>query len=711
MRQHWPPLSRGMSPNSDDDQRQRAWAKSSRSEAMSVSATAPPVSSRSAKSPLAVSVSGPAFHASALEVVASSQARSPRSSSNNKSRMASSSAPTPSLKREFRGKCLYQSRKCENERALKRNGKAHNLCDEHRSKQNQHQRKFDAKKFSRKRRRGSSDEGPAGDDDEYDDDNADGDDDETMSEDRRRPGGRRLDVKDTEALKHESPPPVSRSDKSQRKIRRFDGAKHAERRPYHEIETASQHQVKPEIDAEQSGAADVRSSIGLVRPAYVPEQYRGDPASYHHEQQQYQAREYPPRPPQQHEYITSHPGPEHQYHHSVATRDPEQSRYYHPAQETPRGILATSPGVHPSPRTTSFVGRPLVPLRPLSAIVSTPSSRIPVGSQQEHLTGERGPTPEQVYRQAGGRERERRHTDGGFDACVGFGEQRASYDGGSGEAGSYPPLYQAERSSYPPSRYPAAREASVVRSSSPHALGTAYTPQYSPSELMAASILVPGAAPVVRHPRYTEPSVSGGSASERGYHHHHTSVSPRGMPPMYHPSSYAISPHHARLQASGPSSASYLRAQQQMQSSAERERRETRSSDLQRRHSPPSAAAASPYASTGTPRMLPSLATQVSTAISSASAGSAQQFASKQAPTSRALPPARDLSSQHQQYRQHENQVISHHSQHQHQQQPQSRHHPAITPPAAPVLPSLAPFRSSRDPSKAASQQQHYSPP
>lgn len=56
----------------------------------------------------------------------------------------------------FRGKCLYQSRKCENERALKRNGKAHNLCEEHRSKQNQHQRKFDAKKFTRKRRKSTA---------------------------------------------------------------------------------------------------------------------------------------------------------------------------------------------------------------------------------------------------------------------------------------------------------------------------------------------------------------------------------------------------------------------------------------------------------------------------------------------------------------------------------------------------------------------------
>ncbi|CAI5705109.1 unnamed protein product [Peronospora effusa] len=53
----------------------------------------------------------------------------------------------------YRGKCLYQSRKCENERAVKRNGQPHNLCKGHRLKQNQHQRKFDAKKFIWKRHR------------------------------------------------------------------------------------------------------------------------------------------------------------------------------------------------------------------------------------------------------------------------------------------------------------------------------------------------------------------------------------------------------------------------------------------------------------------------------------------------------------------------------------------------------------------------------
>lgn len=51
----------------------------------------------------------------------------------------------------FRGKCLYKTGKCANERALKTSGAAHNLCDEHRRRQNEHQRKLDSKnRFSRK---------------------------------------------------------------------------------------------------------------------------------------------------------------------------------------------------------------------------------------------------------------------------------------------------------------------------------------------------------------------------------------------------------------------------------------------------------------------------------------------------------------------------------------------------------------------------------
>lgn len=530
-----------------------------------------------------------------------------------------------------------------------------------------------------------------------------------------------------EALKpeRESSPPASRTsgagaEKPQRKIRRFDGAKHAGRRPRHEMETTSQQPIKSEVDA--MGGMSVRSCVGLARPQYVSEQYREDPVTY----QRQQSREYPPRPPP-HGYSAIHSGPEQQHHQShLSVRELEQSGYYHPAQETPSGIPGTSSGVHPSPRNSGFAGRPLRPLRSLSAIVSTPTSRIPVENQQEHPTGERAPTPEQMYRQVGGRER--RHTDDGFEARARFSERRASYDGGSraSEVGAdagvrvYPHQYQAERSSYLPGRYPTAPEASGVRLSSPHALETAYAPQYSQSELMAASILVPGgAAPVSRQPQYTEPSAvsgaTGAGAAERGHHtqHQHTSVSPRGMPPMYYPSSYAISPHHARLQPSGSSSASYLRAQQQMQISAERERRDNirNSSELQRRHSPPSAVV-SPYASASAPppRMLPSLATQVAAAISSAPAGSAPPpaFSSKPAPTPRGLPPAREFSGHHyQQYHQHDGQAID---QHHHQQS--RHHHPGVTPTAAaPVLSSLPPFRSSRDPSKASREQLHYSTP
>ncbi|OQR96266.1 hypothetical protein ACHHYP_20823 [Achlya hypogyna] len=41
--------------------------------------------------------------------------------------------------------CSYKSRKCSNPRALKRNGQMHTLCEFHRSRQNEHQRKSDRK--------------------------------------------------------------------------------------------------------------------------------------------------------------------------------------------------------------------------------------------------------------------------------------------------------------------------------------------------------------------------------------------------------------------------------------------------------------------------------------------------------------------------------------------------------------------------------------
>ncbi|KAL7678608.1 hypothetical protein Plhal304r1_c097g0173851 [Plasmopara halstedii] len=59
-----------------------------------------------------------------------------------------------STRPDYRGKCLYKTGKCVNERALKTSGAAHNLCDEHRNRQNQHQRKLDAKNRVIKRERG-----------------------------------------------------------------------------------------------------------------------------------------------------------------------------------------------------------------------------------------------------------------------------------------------------------------------------------------------------------------------------------------------------------------------------------------------------------------------------------------------------------------------------------------------------------------------------
>ncbi|OQS06842.1 hypothetical protein THRCLA_20277 [Thraustotheca clavata] len=41
--------------------------------------------------------------------------------------------------------CSYKSRKCSHPRAVKRNGKMHTLCEFHRARQNEHQRKSDRK--------------------------------------------------------------------------------------------------------------------------------------------------------------------------------------------------------------------------------------------------------------------------------------------------------------------------------------------------------------------------------------------------------------------------------------------------------------------------------------------------------------------------------------------------------------------------------------
>ncbi|KAG7379677.1 hypothetical protein PHYPSEUDO_008277 [Phytophthora pseudosyringae] len=81
------------------------------------------------------------------------KASSPPSSSPAAAVAAPSAALPGSERPDYRGKCLYKTGKCTNERALKTSGAAHNLCDEHRNRQNQHQRKLDAKNRLHKRER------------------------------------------------------------------------------------------------------------------------------------------------------------------------------------------------------------------------------------------------------------------------------------------------------------------------------------------------------------------------------------------------------------------------------------------------------------------------------------------------------------------------------------------------------------------------------
>lgn len=48
--------------------------------------------------------------------------------------------------RQIAMNCKYQSKRCLQPRALKKNGKYHSLCEEHRAKANSNQRKLDRKK-------------------------------------------------------------------------------------------------------------------------------------------------------------------------------------------------------------------------------------------------------------------------------------------------------------------------------------------------------------------------------------------------------------------------------------------------------------------------------------------------------------------------------------------------------------------------------------
>ncbi|OQR97583.1 hypothetical protein ACHHYP_10162 [Achlya hypogyna] len=50
----------------------------------------------------------------------------------------------------FRGKCRYKSGRCPNERTLKFNGEVHTMCEEHRIRHNNNQRKSDMKRRVKK---------------------------------------------------------------------------------------------------------------------------------------------------------------------------------------------------------------------------------------------------------------------------------------------------------------------------------------------------------------------------------------------------------------------------------------------------------------------------------------------------------------------------------------------------------------------------------
>ncbi|KAE9035155.1 hypothetical protein PR003_g494 [Phytophthora rubi] len=67
------------------------------------------------------------------------------SSKRKADQMSAATTGEPETKRPYNGKCQYKTGKCFNERTLKRNGDAHSLCEEHRTKQNLIQRRSDRK--------------------------------------------------------------------------------------------------------------------------------------------------------------------------------------------------------------------------------------------------------------------------------------------------------------------------------------------------------------------------------------------------------------------------------------------------------------------------------------------------------------------------------------------------------------------------------------
>ncbi|KAF1336792.1 hypothetical protein FI667_g82, partial [Globisporangium splendens] len=444
---------------------------------------------RSPSSPLAVSVSMPAF--------------SKHGTTSSHPATSSSTQQQPHQpKREYRGKCLYQSRKCENERALKRNGKAHNLCDEHRSKQNQHQRKFDAKKFSRKKRRDSNvKSGDDDDDDEHENIKVDVD---TSKDD-----GNPLPLQQPHDAHHQDETQNVRAAVPPRKRRRVtddatpDTYTRSSPQEYH---VPGYHQ--PRAASQPPIVSDLRAAAGSGwRPPYAVVDHQ---------------------PPQQLQYPYEQPG----YRHSP------YSPGYANQQQQPQ--YDRQPVVSSGERLS--MSRPPASLRPFAAVTrsSPPSARIQV-SQLLHSEGS-VPGPQQHHQQ---------HEPG-----------RVSYSS-SPQYGRYPedPSLQHQRQpqSYPArqqqheySQYPeASGRPSVALPPKSNGLDARVSPKYTHSELIAATVLVPAG---------TTPTSSAGVR--------HTAT-PRGAPVMPHPTSYAISPHHARPPTydhhADKQQQYYLRAQQQTQ--------------------------------------------------------------------------------------------------------------------------------------------------
>uniref|UniRef100_K3X993 Uncharacterized protein n=1 Tax=Globisporangium ultimum (strain ATCC 200006 / CBS 805.95 / DAOM BR144) TaxID=431595 RepID=K3X993_GLOUD len=450
---------------------------------------------RSPSSPLAVSVSMPVFSKHGT-------------TSSHPATSSSTQQQSQQPKREYRGKCLYQSRKCENERALKRNGKAHNLCDEHRSKQNQHQRKFDAKKFSRKKRRDSNVK--SGDDD---------DDDEHEHEDMK------VDV-DADVSKDDGNP----------------------------LPLQQPHDAHHQVETQNVRAAAPPRKRRRVTDDATPETYtRGSPQEYHASvYHQPRAMSQPPmvsnphtaagsgwRPP--FAVVDHQPPPQlqHPYGQPVHHRAPYSPGYtnHHQQPQYDRPSAVSS-----GERLT--MSRPPAPLRPLAAVTrsSPPSSRIQV-SQLLHSEGNVSGPPQ--HHQHHG------HVPGTvpYSPSPQYGRHPEDISlQHQRQAQSYP----ARQQQHEYSRYPeASGRPSVALPPKSSGFDVRVSPKYTHSELIAATVLVPAG---------TAPTPSAGVR--------HTAT-PRGAPAMPHPTSYAISPHHARPPTyehqADKQQQYYLRAQQQTQ--------------------------------------------------------------------------------------------------------------------------------------------------